>query len=304
MAGLLKIRGSEIQQRYTELMMLGRRPVSVPFVKGDGAGWQGDTSARRTARRWPPPISTTAKTTIYGGSNEVQRNIVSANRSWELTMDFFDFTDDPNRCATRCGAGSRRASAFERRHAIAKAGGATRRSTASSPTWASPAWAIPEAQGRHGLRRRSRRWWSTRNWAAAWSMRLMRRVRSSRRRCCRRASADLQAQWLPKIADGLGAGGAGASGTRGALPAEPRHDRANRRPPAAGWTLRAPRGVVPAGDEADAFIVPAQRMPTPMPRASPCSSSPRRRSRPPCAATRRRTRARAPRSRSPARRPR
>src|SRR6185295_15238203 len=42
-AGLLKIRGSEIQQQYTELMMLAAGPYAVPFVReAMEAGWQGD----------------------------------------------------------------------------------------------------------------------------------------------------------------------------------------------------------------------------------------------------------------------
>jgi hypothetical protein len=77
-AGLLKIRGSEIQQRYTELMMLAAGPYSVPFVhEAMEAGWQGDhVGAAHNA-----PLAGTyfnyRKTTIYGGTNEVQRNIVS-----------------------------------------------------------------------------------------------------------------------------------------------------------------------------------------------------------------------------------
>lgn len=77
-AGLLKIRGSEIQQRYSELMMLAAGPYSVPFVwEAMEAGWQGDHVG---AAHCAPLMSTYfnyRKTTIYGGSNEVQRNIVS-----------------------------------------------------------------------------------------------------------------------------------------------------------------------------------------------------------------------------------
>src|SRR6195952_2723264 len=41
--GLLKIRGSEIQQRYTELMMLAAGPYAQPFVEeAMQAGWQGE----------------------------------------------------------------------------------------------------------------------------------------------------------------------------------------------------------------------------------------------------------------------
>ena len=76
-AGLLKIRGSEIQQRYSELMMLAAGPNAVPLVReAMEAGWQGDQAEALCA-----PLASTyfnmRKTTIYGGSNEVQRNIVS-----------------------------------------------------------------------------------------------------------------------------------------------------------------------------------------------------------------------------------
>ena len=78
-AGLLKIRGSEVQQRYSELMMLAAGPFAVPLIReAMEAGWQGD---------FPGGVVNNAslastyfnmrKTTIYGGSNEVQRNIVS-----------------------------------------------------------------------------------------------------------------------------------------------------------------------------------------------------------------------------------
>jgi len=86
-AGLLKIRGSEIQQRYTELMMLAGGPYSLPFIfEAMEAGWQGDAALGGV---WPGgdahahciPLTSTylnyRKTTIYGGSNEVQRNIVA-----------------------------------------------------------------------------------------------------------------------------------------------------------------------------------------------------------------------------------
>ena len=78
-AGLLKIRGSEIQQRYSELMMLAAGPFSVPFIEeAMEAGWQGNFPGGVTANA---PLASTyfnlRKTTIYGGSNEVQRNIVS-----------------------------------------------------------------------------------------------------------------------------------------------------------------------------------------------------------------------------------
>jgi alkylation response protein AidB-like acyl-CoA dehydrogenase len=78
-AGLLKVRGSEIQQRYTELMMLAGGPFSVPFIREAAeAGWQGDFPGAAVALA---PLAAAymnmRKTTIYGGSNEVQRTIVA-----------------------------------------------------------------------------------------------------------------------------------------------------------------------------------------------------------------------------------
>ncbi len=86
-AGLLKIRGSEIQQRYSELMMLAAGPYALPLIKeAMEAGWQGN-QAGAGLQAFPggaahcAPLASTyfnlRKTTIYGGSNEVQRNIVS-----------------------------------------------------------------------------------------------------------------------------------------------------------------------------------------------------------------------------------
>ncbi|GAB2735537.1 acyl-CoA dehydrogenase family protein [Melaminivora jejuensis] len=78
-AGLLKIRGSEIQQRYSELMMLAAGPFALPFIEDAmEAGWQGDFPGGEVANA---PLASTyfnlRKTTIYGGSNEVQREIVA-----------------------------------------------------------------------------------------------------------------------------------------------------------------------------------------------------------------------------------
>ncbi|KJS74879.1 MAG: acyl-CoA dehydrogenase [Comamonadaceae bacterium BICA1-1] len=78
-AGLLKIRGSEIQQRYAELMMLAAGPYALPFIfEAMEAGWQGDFPGGVVGNA---PLAANyfnlRKTTIYGGSNEVQRNIVA-----------------------------------------------------------------------------------------------------------------------------------------------------------------------------------------------------------------------------------
>ena len=77
-AGLLKIRGSEIQQRYTELMMLAAGPYAVPLIReAMEAGWQGDHVGAAHCAPLASTYFNMRKTTIYGGSNEVQRNIVA-----------------------------------------------------------------------------------------------------------------------------------------------------------------------------------------------------------------------------------
>ena len=78
-AGLLKIKGSKIQQRYSELMMLAAGPYSLPYIQeAMEAGYQGDFPGNVLGNA---PLAATyfnmRKTTIYGGSNEVQRNIVA-----------------------------------------------------------------------------------------------------------------------------------------------------------------------------------------------------------------------------------
>ena len=77
-AGLLKIKGSEIQQRYTELMMLAAGPYAIPFIReAMEAGYQGDYVGAAYIAPLAASYFNMRKTTIYGGSNEVQRNIVS-----------------------------------------------------------------------------------------------------------------------------------------------------------------------------------------------------------------------------------
>jgi alkylation response protein AidB-like acyl-CoA dehydrogenase len=77
-AGLLKIKGSEIQQRYSELMMLAAGPYALPFIReAMEAGYQGDYVGAATLAPLAATYFNMRKTTIYGGSNEVQRNIVA-----------------------------------------------------------------------------------------------------------------------------------------------------------------------------------------------------------------------------------
>ncbi len=75
---ILKIKGSEIQQTLTELMMLAVGTAAIPFQRDwINAGWQ----AQAPVAPWAIPLGAAylnmRKTTIYGGSNEIQRNIIS-----------------------------------------------------------------------------------------------------------------------------------------------------------------------------------------------------------------------------------
>ncbi len=77
-AGLLKIRGSEIQQRYTELMMLAAGPMAMPRPDGSlEPGWEGPFEGAERCAPLAGKYFNNRKTSIYGGTNEVQRNIIA-----------------------------------------------------------------------------------------------------------------------------------------------------------------------------------------------------------------------------------
>ena len=68
---MLKIRGTEIQQALTELMMQAVGPEAQPF-----AGVEGGT-VDPLVSRFSPRYFNYRKTSIYAGSNEIQRNIIA-----------------------------------------------------------------------------------------------------------------------------------------------------------------------------------------------------------------------------------
>ena len=68
---MLKLKGSEIQQGITELMMQALGPEAQPFVGVE----DGSVDAYRS--RMSPRYYNYRKTTIYAGSNEIQRNIIA-----------------------------------------------------------------------------------------------------------------------------------------------------------------------------------------------------------------------------------
>jgi alkylation response protein AidB-like acyl-CoA dehydrogenase len=77
-ASLLKIKGTQIQQMLTELMVEAVGPYAQPF---DPSYLEGDTPQAVTGDNDAAPLSSYyfnyRKTSIYGGSNEIQRNIIS-----------------------------------------------------------------------------------------------------------------------------------------------------------------------------------------------------------------------------------
>ena len=74
----LKIRGSEIQQRITELTMEAVGEYAAPYLPG--LLWHGTNEAPvgpEYAHLAAPRYFNNRKTTIYGGSNEIQKGIIS-----------------------------------------------------------------------------------------------------------------------------------------------------------------------------------------------------------------------------------
>ena len=69
---MLKIKGTEIQQALTELMMQAAGPLR-PGLPAGGQRWTSTTSRRALAPRY----CNMRKATIYAGSNEIQRNIIA-----------------------------------------------------------------------------------------------------------------------------------------------------------------------------------------------------------------------------------
>jgi len=77
-ASLLKIRGSEIQQALSELMLLAVGHHAVPYLpEALEAGWQGDPLVDDSHASVAGRYFNDRKVTIYGGSNEIQRNIIA-----------------------------------------------------------------------------------------------------------------------------------------------------------------------------------------------------------------------------------
>jgi alkylation response protein AidB-like acyl-CoA dehydrogenase len=68
---MLKIKGTEIQQAITELMMQVVGPAAQPFMAVEGG------AVDPLVSRFAPRYFNYRKTSIYAGSNEIQRNIIA-----------------------------------------------------------------------------------------------------------------------------------------------------------------------------------------------------------------------------------
>lgn len=168
-------------------------------------------------------------------------------------MDF-DFSDDQVSLRDAVARWVDKAFPFERRHAIARAGGATRDVYAELAELGLTALAVPEAHGGMGF-------------GPVEAMVVMEELGRGLVNAplaqgalvapalLAQAPAALQAAWLPKIAD------ASALVVLAHQERAARYhlDRVATRAVAAGgaYRLTGTKSLVPAGDEADAFIVPA-----------------------------------------------
>jgi alkylation response protein AidB-like acyl-CoA dehydrogenase len=169
-------------------------------------------------------------------------------------MDF-DFTDDQASLRDAVARWVEKGFSFERRHAIAKAGGHTREVYAELAGLGLSGLAVPEAHGGMGF-------------GAVEAMVVMEELGRGLVNApyaqaaliaptlLSGASDALQAAWLPKIAAGE---------ALVVLAQQERHSRyrlyqvaTSAKEVSGHWTLSGTKTVVPAGDEADAFIVPAR----------------------------------------------
>ena len=76
-SSLLKIKGSEIQQRLTELTLEAVGHYGAPYFRGFDEGDNAHPIGPDYAHRAAPTYFNMRKTTIYGGSNEIQRGIIA-----------------------------------------------------------------------------------------------------------------------------------------------------------------------------------------------------------------------------------
>ncbi len=81
-ASILKIRGTEIHQSISELLLRAVGPYALPFRReAMEAGWQFDPTRESPGPRYASTLASSyfnqRKLSIFGGTNEIQKNIIS-----------------------------------------------------------------------------------------------------------------------------------------------------------------------------------------------------------------------------------
>ncbi len=76
-SSILKIKGSEIQQATTELLMEIVGPYALPYQEEREDGWNEPPIGPEWAASVAPTYFNWRKISIYGGSNEIQKNIIA-----------------------------------------------------------------------------------------------------------------------------------------------------------------------------------------------------------------------------------
>ena len=77
-ASILKIKGTEVQQAITELLVQAIGPQALPFLpEALEPGWNGEASGPDYALPLAAQYLNMRKVSIFGGTNEIQRNIVA-----------------------------------------------------------------------------------------------------------------------------------------------------------------------------------------------------------------------------------
>jgi len=77
-ANMLKIRGTDIQQKISEMLMKAMGYYALPCIpEALEYGWNEEPAGPEYAAGLAPTYFNMRKTSIYGGSNEIQRNIIA-----------------------------------------------------------------------------------------------------------------------------------------------------------------------------------------------------------------------------------
>jgi alkylation response protein AidB-like acyl-CoA dehydrogenase len=76
-SSILKIKGSELQQATTELLMEVVGPYALPYQPEQAEGWNEPPIGPEGAGPLAPLYFNYRKVSIYGGSNEIQKNIIA-----------------------------------------------------------------------------------------------------------------------------------------------------------------------------------------------------------------------------------